>query len=98
MNEQDIKELRRLDILESLKPLFKEAQEKNLWFQGNYQCIWFSPPELVAQHLTGLYVWGPENWRLADPFEHLQRLEHARNSAQNEVDKFKLRLIAHRML
>jgi hypothetical protein len=62
------------EILASLEPLFKEAEEKKLWFHCNYQDMWFSPKELRAAHAEGRLIWGPVNWRLRDPYARLWQI------------------------
>lgn len=81
------------EILEELKPLFIEAREKNLWFYCGYQCIWFSPDELKAEHDKGMIIWGPVNWKLRNPKEELGNLVENVNRAKQAVISFKERLI-----
>ena len=57
-------------ILVELAPLFAEAKEKGLWFQGKvfgHDEILFSPKELREYHDKGKYIWGAVNWELVDP-------------------------------
>ena len=54
-------------IIESLEPMFKEAEAKGLWFWNRYQDIWVLPADLRANHAKGQFVWGPDNWELRDP-------------------------------
>lgn len=49
---------------ELMKPLFAKAEAEGLWFQSNYQGIWFSPKDLRQQQASGKFRWGPVNWQL----------------------------------
>lgn len=46
------------DLLANLEPMFREAEEKKLWFYCSYQSMWFSPQELRERHEEGRFVWG----------------------------------------
>lgn len=63
------------DIIESLKPMFDEAKEKNLWFYTEFDGgLWFSPVELKELQREGRFVWGPANFKLRDPIEKIYEL------------------------
>jgi hypothetical protein len=80
-------------IVEGLKPMFKEAEEKGLWFHSSYQDMWFSPAELRAEQAEGRYWWGACNWTLKNPKEELERLVARLGYAQENIEKFKARMI-----
>lgn len=69
-------------ILQSLEPLFKEAEEKGLWFRSYYQSVEFTPKELKAQHAQGCYIWGARSWKLFDPKELLRDPEKEKRVAE----------------
>jgi hypothetical protein len=79
-------------IIESLKPMFREAKSKKLWFYTSYQQIWFSPEELKAENKCGRFLWGAGNWELRDPIEGLQALDKKIENAQSDRDRFAARL------
>ena len=81
-------------VMESLKPMFKEAKAKKLWFYTNYQQIWFSPDELAAENKRGKFMWGAVNWELRDPIDGLKDLDGKIAAAQDERDRFAARLRA----
>ncbi len=65
------------EILQGLAPLFAEAKEKGLWFQGmvfGHDEIKFSPKELRKYHEKGKYIWSAENWKLINPKDILASL------------------------
>ncbi len=82
-------------ILKSLEPMFKEAEEKGLWFFTDNMGtgpLWFSPRELRERHKNGVFIWGIVNWRLRYPLQHLQELQENIDYANNEYHKFMDRL------
>ena len=79
-------------ILNSLKPLFKSAEQNNLWFHCSYQDLWFSPEELRANQSVGRFIWGPDNWTLRNPQEKIAYLERQIVKAQNALNDFKKRV------
>ena len=79
-------------INEGLKPMFKEAKEKGLWFYCSYQGMWYSPEDLKKKQAEGQFMWGAVNWRLRDPKEKVTQLENSVKSAINELDNFKKRI------
>lgn len=75
-------------ILLSLEPLYKEAEEKELWFfhESNESGeIWCSPQYLRLQQSNGEYVWAPEHWELRSPLGYLRSL---RAQAEGVVKEF----------
>lgn len=78
---------RKQNILEQLEPLFKEAEEKKLWFYSRYQSMWFSPEELRDHHEHGTFIWGPRNWKLRDPEERLNELYEERKIINRSIRK-----------
>lgn len=60
--------------IESLEPLFRQAEAEGLWFFSPYQQLWFSPKMLRARQAEGRFIWGACNWKLRDPMEEHQRL------------------------
>lgn len=79
-------------ILEELEPLFKEAEEKGLWFWVNYQDLWFSPSELRRNHEMDRYVWGKINWVLRNPHEKILILENTIQQIQQEIRSVRQRI------
>lgn len=79
-------------ILASLEPMFKEAEDRKLWFHSSYQDIWLSPKELREQHAQGRLIWGPVNWRLRDPQEYLKQLHGKIVATEREIANFKERM------
>ena len=83
------------EILDGLKPLFKEAKEKGLWFYHNGLCtgeIYFSPKELKEQHKEGKFLWGAVNWSLIDPETIAKRLRTSVTEAEANLERFLNRL------
>ena len=83
------------EILTLLEPLFEKAEKENLWFYAAYQHLWFSPKELKQRHKSGQFIWGPSNWDLRDPVEHLKELEKKQASALMEFTEFNNRLLEY---
>lgn len=79
-------------ILESLEPLFQEAEEKGLWFYTEYQSLWFSPKELRKQHEKGRFLLSPVSWRLRAPYVRLIELEDSIACAKEAHAIFKRRM------
>ncbi len=82
-------------ILKELAPLFAEAKEKGLWFQGmvfGHDEIKFSPKELREYHEKGKYIWSVENWKLIDPEKIIQGFERKLERIKNERWKFSERM------
>ena len=83
------------EILRGLAPLFAEAKEKGLWFQGmvfGHDEIKFSPKELREQHKKGKYVWGVVNWKLIDPQDILASLSEDIYQAECAYRNFSKRM------
>ena len=85
-------EIEKFTILAGLKPMFKEARTKGLWFFCRYQSLWFSPDELEAAHKEGRFVWGKVNWMLRDPLERVAQLNKEIRNAEAEKEQFLKRL------
>ena len=68
----------------TMAPLFKEAEEKGLWFYTSYQALWFSPSELKAEHAKGSFKWGPDNWKLRDPKEMIKAIDSRRRQLNKD--------------
>jgi hypothetical protein len=83
----------RQEILESLQPLFDQADRYGLWLHCNYQDMWFHPDELRDYHKKDQFLWSPANWQLRDPDEKLLELLNRKKSIENEIEQFKLRLM-----
>lgn len=82
-------------IIESLEPLFEEAERKKLWFYCQSQGVWFSPKELRKAHAEGCFVWGPVNWTLSDPQVRLRQLICDEQEAARCVQHFRNRIAAN---
>ena len=75
-------------ILLSLEPLFREAEEKDLWFfheSNEAGEIWCSPEYLRLKQSQGEFVWAPEHWELRSPLGYLRTL---RTQAEGIVKEF----------
>jgi len=75
-------------ILLSLEPLFREAEEKELWFfheSNEAGEIWCSPEYLRLKQSQGEFVWAPEHWELRSPLGYLRTL---RTQAEGIVKEF----------
>ena len=80
------------EILDSLRPLFERARKDGLWFHCGYQALWFSPDELEKANAEGRFIWGPINWTLRDPQEHVAYLARKVVGSLEEVRRFEERL------
>lgn len=72
--------------------MFESAEREGLWFHCAYQDLWFSPAELRDEHARGRFQWGPVNWQLLNPAEHLRQLERERDAAAESVRIFQERM------
>lgn len=72
-----------------LSPLIAQARTERKWLHCSYQDLWFSPSDLEEKNREGRFLWGPINWTLRDPKEHLEELERRAKSALDEVERFK---------
>jgi 3-mercaptopyruvate sulfurtransferase SseA len=84
------------EILDSLEPLFKEAEEKGLWFFCGYQGLWFKPSDLKQLQKEGRFIWGKTNWSLLDPNERTKLLKKNIENAMEELKDWKQQLKASR--
>jgi hypothetical protein len=75
-----------------MAPLFEEAERTGKWFWCNYQSLWFSPRQLREEHARKAFRWGPVNWELRDPQEHLAEAKRRVEQAQAEVDRIALEI------
>ncbi len=66
--------------------LFREADEKGLWFWCAYQSLWFSPAELLLTQSEGKFRWGVENWTLRNPDEFIEEKRRALNEARRDFE------------
>ena len=82
----------RMEILSSLEPMFKEADEKGLWFFCQYQSMWLSPNELKEWHQKGKFIWGEPNWQLKNPIELIAELEEEIKNKQKRILEIKERI------
>lgn len=79
----------------SLEPLFKEAEEKELWFfheSGEAGEIWCSPEYLRHKQSKGEYVWAPEHWELRSPLGYLNSLRAQADGLVKEFNGLASRL------
>lgn len=70
-----------------LADLFMQALENGLWFFSPYQALWFTPHELAEQQRGGRFRWGPQNWRLRDPQEHIEALRVEAERARLNLER-----------
>ena len=64
-------------ILASLEPLFKKAEQEQLWFfhhSSDGDEIWCSPPYLRLEQSKGRLIMSPEHWELRNPVGYLKKL------------------------
>lgn len=83
-----INETTKTAILADLQPLFKEAEEKGLWFYGAYHDIWFTPDELRKKHAEGKFLWGAVNWKLRHPSERKTEIDRQIENLNKEKQRF----------
>ena len=82
-------------ILLSLEPLFKEAEEKELWFfheSNEAGEIWCSPEYLRMKQSEGEYVWAPEHWELRSPLGYLKSLRAQAEGTVKDYNRLASRL------
>lgn len=75
-----------------LRPLIESARSRGMWLWCSYQDLWFSPDELEAKNSQGRFLWGPINWILRDPREHIQQLEHKIERAEDNLTTLRQRV------
>lgn len=75
-------------ILKSLEPLFKKAESEGLWFNSNYQDMWYTPKELREKQSQGFYIWGIDNWTLRNPQDRIDILEMCIKDLETEKFHF----------
>jgi hypothetical protein len=81
------------EILDSLVPLFEQAEREGLWFYCPSQDSWFSPTELREKQAKGLYMWGACNWRLRNPQVAIDYLVKQVDIALENLCEFRLQLV-----
>jgi hypothetical protein len=76
-------------VIAQMEPMFKEAEEKGLWFYTDYQGLWFSPSQLRNSMDKESFCWPPANWRLRNPLEFIQEklslIEKAKQSIEHVI-------------
>lgn len=72
--------------------IFSKKQERTGCGFGVTIDLWFSPDELEKDQSEGRFCWGPINWELRDPKEHLTYLLNEVCKAQDAVGRFKERM------
>ena len=82
----------KTEILQSLEPLFQQAEAEKKWFYCAYQDMWISPKDLRQSHSQGRLIWGPVNWALRDPSELLELHRKRTLDAQQELANLKARI------
>ena len=93
MKKRKVKNVSKRDeILKSLEPLFKTAEESGLWFYCYYQDLWLSAQELRISQSNGRFIWGADNWQLRDPQERVSELERAMSVMEKQLNDFKSRM------
>lgn len=53
-----------VDVIQSMEPLLREAEENGKWLFCPYQDLEFTPKELRDCMANGRFRWGPVNWKL----------------------------------
>ena len=76
----------------TMESLIEQARSEGKWLFTAYQGLWFSPDELVAKQANGHFRWGPTNWKLRDPQEHLAELAAAASAATRDADSVRKRI------
>ena len=71
--------------------MFKEAQQKGLWFFADYIGQWWSPEELAIEQRAGL-DWVKSEFQLRDPMERLAELQKIVGDEQERLERFVARL------
>ncbi len=64
----------KVDVRALLVPMVQQARREKKWLRCSYQNLWFSPNELEAHNKDGRFLWGPVNWELRDPADHVEAL------------------------
>ena len=80
-------------ILAGLEPLFEKAEKEELWFYSTDSQMWFSPKELRDYHTEGKCIWDAYVWKLRDPTDRLKELLNKVSYAEEELNKFKNRIM-----
>lgn len=64
-------------ILTSLGPMFKKAEQEQLWFfhhSPEGEELWYSPEYLRLEQSKGRLIMSPEHWELRNPVGYLKKL------------------------
>jgi hypothetical protein len=64
-------------ILTSLIPMFRTAEEENLWFFHHSRTgeeIWCSPEYLRLEQSKGRLILAPEHWELRNPVGYMKKI------------------------
>ena len=77
--------------MEALKQLIDQARHEGKWLHCTYQDLWFRPDELAAENANGRFLWGPVNWTLRDPSEHIAKLQRDIKAKEDELARFRTR-------
>jgi hypothetical protein len=79
----EAEEVRQLLLL-----LIEEARRGGLWLHAKSHDLWFSPDELESLNLAGQFLWGPVNWTLRDPKEHVAQIRQRITGLEKELASF----------
>lgn len=78
--------------MNSLQPMFVQAEKQGLWFYCRYQSLWFSPTSLHKEQANGRFRWGAMNWELRDPLERVRELRHEGKEAFLKADALEVEI------
>jgi hypothetical protein len=77
-----------------MEPMLQEAERFGMWLHQRYSGLWFSPRQLRTEQAAGKFCWGPINWDLRDPKDHLEALEKRARDAAAEAQRVKTALLS----
>lgn len=80
-------------MMESREELIAEAERRGMWLHTDYQNLTFSPRELREANERGQFKWGAASFRLVDPRTELAALERKAAEAQDDVARFRERMV-----
>ena len=75
-------------IITSLTPMFKQAEDENLWFfhqDPDGKEVWCSPGYLHKEQAEGRLIMAPEHWELRNPAGYMSKLV---NDAQEIIKEY----------
>jgi len=78
--------------MDDMEKLLQEAEQRSLWLYCRHAGVWFSPRDLRERQARGHFRWGPANWELRDPKEHLEQLEENVCKAEADLAHFRCQL------